>query len=97
MFVLCAGIYFQFFESFAAKRIFREHPFDCFGYNPVGVLCHKLFERLVARAAGIKRVVVIILLLHALAGHFDLSGIDYNDEIPGIYMRRKSRFMLASQ
>jgi hypothetical protein len=92
-----AGIDLQLLERLAAQRILREHALDGLLNDALRMLGHELTELLVARTARIERIVVIRLLLHALAGHFDLFSIDHDHKIAGIDVRREGRLVLAAQ
>lgn len=97
MFVRRTGIDLQLHVGLAAERVLRKHPLDRLFDDALRVLRHQLRKLLVAVAARIERIMIIRLLLHALAGHLDLLGVDDNDEIACIDMRRKSRFVLAAK
>jgi len=95
--MLDAGVDFQFRELSGAESGVGEHSFNCTLDD-----CRRtaLSQRLqcflleAVREAGMSR---IKLLCFFLACHFDLFGIDDDDEIPGVNVGSELRLGFASQ
>src|SRR5262245_29937770 len=81
----------------ARKPVAREHSLhrlaDDLGRAPLELLG----ERPRAKAARIARVAVVALLLELVAGDRDLLGVDDDDEVTGVDVRRVLRLALSPQ
>jgi GNAT superfamily N-acetyltransferase len=63
----------------------------------LGRTLHERFERLRLDTPGIARVAVVDLGLALVGGHGDLLGVDDDDEVSGVEVRRKRRLVLAAK
>ena len=96
--MLGARIYPKIAELLAAERAARQHAFDRLLDDALGKtsgenrFCRPLFD-----AADIAGMLVVDLLLDLAAGQHRLGGVDDDDVVAAIDVRRVGRLMLAAQ
>ncbi len=80
-----------------AERILRQHALDRELDRALGVLGHQLLERLALDAADRAGVPVVDLVAQLVAGDADLLGVQHDDVIAGVDVRRVFGLVLAAQ
>ena len=68
--------------------------------TPIWIIGHSLGAMMLPNQRdfeGVSRVMVIHLVLHLVARDADLLGIDHNDVVAGVHVRRVFRLVFASQ
>ena len=84
-------------QRLTAERVLREHAADGLLDGPLGVLLEQLDVADGLEAAGVAGVAVGLLLLALRAGQRHLAGVDDDDEVTGVDVRRERRLVLAPQ
>lgn len=96
MWMLAGAIHFQFSSYASSKRVFGQHTLNCKFDNFIWFAHHKVFERTEACSARITGVMEILFLLVTLACYFNFRGIDNDNEITAVNVRRVEWFVLAA-
>src|SRR4051812_43568323 len=95
--VVRAGVDLQLGEELTAEDALREHALDRLGDRQGGLAVEEFFVGLDAEAAGLAAVVVVVLLLELAAGEQDLVGVDDDDEVARVDVRRERSLVLAAE
>ena len=92
-----AGIDFQFFEDLPAQWSFWQHTLDSESERAGGMFVHQLAQGEGFQAAGITRMPIVGLVIHAFAGDMDLIGIYDNHVIASIQVWGEVGLVRAAQ
>ena len=93
-----AGIDVQFLKLRAAQRALRHHPFDGLQHHALGMLAFEDLTHAAAfDAARVACMPVEALVLGFVAGQRDFSGVDDDNVVTGVDVRREDRFVLTAQ
>src|SRR5436309_1462338 len=92
-----AGVDFQLGELLPCEAVLREHALDRLAEHLGRAAVELLAERALAQAAREARVAVVELLVELLAGDGDLLGVDDDDEVAGVDVRRVLGLVLAAE
>ena len=103
--MLAAVVDVHILEQLGAQAVLGKHTLDSLKEQRVHArldvlvvrFLHQLLGRGEALATGITRVADILLLSPLLAGHDDLVGVDDNNIVTAIHVRREIRFVLSAQ
>src|SRR5204862_8071382 len=79
------------------QRGLRQHAPDRFLDDALRMLAEHFLHWRKAFVAHVPRVPEIALLLEFAARQLHLLGVDYDDEIAAVDVRRERRFVLATQ
>lgn len=96
MIVLCANVDVNVAEELVAKTVLREHALDSVLDELAGILLEDLASGLVMTATGVTRVRIDNLARELVASEADLVGIDDDDIVAAVYMRREVGLVLAT-
>ena len=80
-----------------AQRIFRQHALNGLGQHVRRVFLMKMFCRNRFQSSGVTGMVCISFCAHLVAAQVNLLGIDDDDMIAGIDVRREGRLVFAPQ
>ncbi len=97
MFVLRTSIDMQTSESLAAKSVVGEHALDSLLDDELRLLSHQLLVVDLFEVTDVTGVMVVHLLIEFLTGQNDFVRIDDDDEIAGVNMGSKDRFVFAAE
>src|SRR6478752_3555110 len=95
--VLRACVDLELVGHLTAEAVVREHALDRLLDGALGVGLEQLGVRGGTQTARVARVAVGELLLTLLAGQRDLAGVDDDDEVATVDVRRERRLVLAAQ
>lgn len=95
--MLVAGIDFHLEQLLVAQRVVRQHAFHRALDHQLGFAFQHVDKQLFAQAAGIAGEMRVGFPSRFFAGEHDFIGIDDDDEIANVGMRRKLRLVLAAQ
>ena len=95
--VIRACVDLEFRQLLAGQAVAGEHPLDRQPDDLLGPAIEHLLKRARAQSARITRVAVVALGLKLVARYRDLLGIDDDDEIACVDVRRVGRLALAAQ
>src|SRR5258706_14026723 len=90
-----AGVDLQLAQLLDAQLGPRQHPLDRAANDLFGSPLEEVTEGLLLVALGMTAVADVELRLALVAGHFDLRGIEDDDVVTGIEVRRIGRLVLA--
>src|SRR5258708_32042960 len=93
--VLGAGVDLEPLEHLAAEGVVLEHAADSLPEGFFGPARQLLFEGPTAEASGVPGVALIGLGLALVTGDVDSLGVDHNDEVAGVEVRRVGCLVLA--
>jgi hypothetical protein len=92
-----SGINTQLLCATRAKLVFWQHSKHCFAHELFWTALQQRPNRNFLQPARISTVVAINLLVDLIPCQSDALGIDHNDVIATIEVRREARFILADQ
>src|SRR5882757_4181788 len=95
--MLGAGVDLELAELLAAQTVARDHALDGLADDLLGPLLEQLAECPGANAARVSAVPPVALVLELLAGDHELLGVDDDDEVADVDVRRVGRLALAPQ
>ena len=95
--MLRPGVDLQLGDLLARQAVAGQHALDGEADDLFGPPLEHLVERAALDAARVARVAVVALLLALLARHGDLLGVDDDDEVAHVAVRRVRRLALAAQ
>lgn len=95
--MLLAGIHLHFEQLLVAQGVVRQHAFDRALDHQLGFALQHIHKQFFAQAAGIAGEMRVGFPSRFLAGEHDFIGIDNNDKIADVGVRRKLRLVLAAQ
>src|SRR5206468_7395650 len=95
--VLGAAVHRQLLDHGVAQRALGQHALDGLLECAAGVLGLHFLEGLLADAARVAGVAVVDLVGLFRAGDPELGGVDDDDEVAGIDVRRVNGLVLAAQ
>src|SRR5579884_1492940 len=95
--MLGAGVDLQLRQLRASEPVARQHPLHGLAQDLRRLPVELLAQRPRAQPARVTRVAVVALLVELLAGHAHLLGVDDDDEVAGVDVRRVLRLALAAQ
>src|SRR6266576_5543056 len=81
----------------ARQRRLRQHPPHRLFDDALGMLPKHLLHRRELLVAHVPGVMEVALLLHLPARQLHLFGVDDDDEVPAVDVRRERRLMLSTQ
>src|SRR4029453_13531214 len=79
------------------EPVLRKHPLDSHAENLLGPPLHLLAQSPAADAARVPRVPVVALLVELVARDLDALGVDDDDEVTGVDVRRVLGLALAAE
>src|SRR5690554_5596092 len=97
MLMLGAGINLELLEHSTAETILRQHALHRVLERALRRLLDQLLKGDALKMTDVARVVVIDLVRRLATGNMDLFGVDYNNVVAGIHMRRVFGLMLAAK
>ena len=95
MFLTCE--YPELGEHLAGQPVFRKHSFDGVLYDEIGASFLHLGDTEVFFTTHVAAVEHILLLLVFLSRENDFVGIDHNNEISGVNVRRVGGLVSATK
>src|SRR5687768_10397715 len=95
--MLVAGVDVELLANAPAETILRKHAEHGVLEDALRTSLEHLLERHDATAARITGVATVLLLLGTLRGHHYLFGVDHDDKITTVHVRREQRLMLAAK
>src|SRR5438552_6357312 len=95
--MLGARVDLEFRDLLPREPVLRKHPLHGDTQHLGGPALELLAKRPAAEPAGIARVAVVPLLVELVARDLDLLGVDDDDEVPGVHVRRVLRLQLAAE
>src|SRR5688572_2404104 len=95
--VVRSGVNFQLTAHQTAEIVLRQHALHRELDNALRMGRDHLFKRNELLATHVAGVTEVLLLFFLVAGQTNLVGIDHDDEIAGIDVRREQRLALAAQ
>src|ERR1700722_320551 len=95
--VLGARVHLELAEHLPAEGVLREHALHCLLHSPLRAPGHELGVGHGAQATRIARVPVSHLVPQLVAAERHLLGIDDDDEVASVDVRREDGLVLAAQ
>src|SRR5215207_6219076 len=95
--VLRTGVHLQLGEQLPAETVLRQHAPDSLLDGLARVLLEDLADRRGRQTTRVARVAVRQLVGPLVAGQGDLGGVDDDDEVTAVHVRRERRLVLAAQ
>ena len=95
--MLGAGVDLELGELLAGEAVAGQHALDGEADDLLGAALEHLVERARLEAARVARVAVVALLGALVARDRDLLGVDDDDEVARVEVRRVGRLALAAQ
>lgn len=95
--MLGASVDFKFFDHRAAKFVTWKHALDCVFDNEFGLFGAHFAHAGVAFATHPARVKHVVFVSVLLASDLDLLGIDDDDEVTSVRVRRVGRLMATTE
>src|SRR5262245_19418835 len=95
--MLVAADHLELLEHLPPERALRQHAFDGNFDGALRMRREELLERLLLQVADGARVAVVDLVLELAARDADLLGVDDDEEIARIDVRRVNGLVLAAQ
>src|SRR5437899_916040 len=95
--VLRSGVNLQLRKLMIAQSGVRQHPANGTFENRFRTARAQSLQTFLFVTTGITGVAAVELLRLFLAGHFDLLGIDDNDEIAAVNVRSELRLVFATE
>ena len=92
-----ADIALKFFKHGVAEWAFWQHAFDGVLQHAIRVFVLQLFKVSRRHAARVTGVAVIRFLKSFFAGNAELFHVGHDDEVTGVHVRRKNRFVLTAK
>ena len=92
-----AGVDLELEQLLAGQLVAGEHPLDGAADHVLGLAVEHLLEGPRADPAGVAAVPVVALALQLVAGDGDLLGVDDDDEVADVAVRRVLGLALAAQ
>ena len=83
-------------EHLSTQRILGKHAFHCELDRPLRMLIEQLLQAGRFEVTQVTRVVVIELVRQLPTGHVDLAGVEDDDVVAGVAVRRVSSFVLTA-
>ncbi len=93
----CGSTHLQFGDLPAGEPVARQHALDREPDDLLGAPVEHLLQGARLEPAGVAGMAVVALVRELVAGHRDLLGIDDDDEVAGVDVRRVRRLALAAQ
>ena len=92
------GINAQVRHLLATQRVARNHAFNRLDNDAFGMIAaDDFFSGNILDTAGMSRMAVINFVVHLFARQVNLFGIDDDNIVTAINVRRETGFMLAAQ
>lgn len=95
--MLSSFIHKELLDHLTAQAVLGQHPFDAEFDDADRAGINHLFGSTGLLAAGIARVGLVFLLRQLVAGEADFSGIEHDDIIATVNVRRVRGLMLAAK
>ena len=95
--VVRAGVDLELGQLLAGEPVARQHPLDGLADHFLGAAVEHLGQRPRLDPARVAAVAPVGLLRELVAGDADLLGVDDDDEVAGVDVRRVLRLALAAQ
>ena len=95
--MLGPGVDLQLGDLLAGQAVAGQHALDGDADDLFGAAVEHLLQRAGLEPARVARVAVVELLGALVAGHGDLLGVDDDDEVADVAVRRVGRLALAAQ
>lgn len=92
-----SGVNLQLEQLTSSQRPSWKHAFDGMGDEPLGVFLASFGHGREPAATGIFSVSEVALVLFLFPRQSNLLGVDHDDEITGVEMRRKDGLVLSAQ
>src|SRR5579863_1966003 len=95
--MLCSAVNLELGEKPAAQAVLRQHPAYCRLDQPFGLVLAHLAGAGGANSTWVPGMTVIEFVLRLGAGELYFGGVDDDDEIAGILIRREVGAMFAAE